>query len=45
METRFSIERVAKVDMTFLLQWRVGVGRSGGGDRWQWCRFNALVLA
>jgi hypothetical protein len=23
----------------------VGVGQSDGGDRWEWCGFNALVLA
>jgi hypothetical protein len=37
--------RMAKVEMTFLKQWRVGVRRSGeGGQRW-WCGFNASISA
>jgi hypothetical protein len=40
METQLSGgERLAKVEMIFLLQWRVGVGRSGEGGRRQWCGF------
>jgi hypothetical protein len=37
------VGRVAKIEMIF--QWRVGVGLSGEGCRWRWCRFNALVSA
>jgi hypothetical protein len=39
------VGRVTKVKMTFLYQWRIGVGRSGEGDRWWRCGFNASVLA
>jgi hypothetical protein len=39
------VERVTKVEMTFLQQWRVRVRRSGEGDRRRWCGFNTSVLA
>jgi hypothetical protein len=38
------MERVVKVEMIFLLQWRVRVERSVKGGRQRWCRFNASVL-
>jgi hypothetical protein len=39
------MERVIKVKMIFLWQWRVIVERSGEGYQQRWCRFNALILA
>jgi hypothetical protein len=39
------MERVIKVEMTFLWQWRVIVERSGEGYQQRWCEFNALILA
>jgi hypothetical protein len=39
------VERVTKIEMTFLKQWWVEVGLSEeGGQRW-WCRFNTSVSA
>jgi hypothetical protein len=38
------MERVTKVEMIFLKQWRVRVGRFREGSLRQGCRFNALVL-
>jgi hypothetical protein len=37
------MERVAKVEMMFLYQWRVRVGRSGEGGLLWWCGFNASI--
>jgi hypothetical protein len=39
------VGRLAKVEMIFLEQWWVRVGRSGEGSRWRWYGFNASVLA
>jgi hypothetical protein len=44
MPFSYSVGRVFKVEMTFLYQWRVGVGQSEEGVQWRWCRINALVL-
>jgi hypothetical protein len=37
------VERVTKVEMIFLQQWRVRVGRSKEGSLRWWCGFNASV--
>jgi hypothetical protein len=39
------MKRVAKTEMIFVWQWRVGVRQSGKGGRRWWCRFNASILA
>jgi hypothetical protein len=39
------VERVAKVEMNLLLQWRVGVEWSEEIVPRRWCRFNTSVLA
>jgi hypothetical protein len=39
------VKRVTKVEVTFLYQWRVGVGLSEEDGRWWWCEFNASILA
>jgi hypothetical protein len=39
------VRTTVKVEMTFLYQWRVKIERSGEGDRWPWCGFNASVSA
>jgi hypothetical protein len=37
------VGRVAKFEVTFLYQWRVGIGRSEEGDRRRWCEFNTSI--
>jgi hypothetical protein len=39
------VGKAVKVELTFLEQCRVGVRRSGDGDRWWWCGFNASISA
>jgi hypothetical protein len=39
------VRRVVNIEMIFLLQWGMGVERSGEGGLQQWCGFNTSVSA
>jgi hypothetical protein len=39
------VRGVAKVGITFLYQWRVGVRRFEEAGRQRWCKFSVLVSA